>query len=392
MMTWKPVAITYSVVEAAMMAARLESAGIPARSHQEAGGSALGLTVGPFGEITILVPETMVEQALAMLEGMAMTQEELFTSDYFRLHELADGVYAAISRSETGGAGSNAGFVDLGNSVLVFDALMLPRAARDLLAAVDKLTGNPARILVNSHAHPDHIYGNGIFPAETLIVATPTTRENIVAHSAEYLKEDKKELPGFIAQLQKELKEASDDATRRAVTTRITLYSALLETIDEVAIRPPEMTFKGHVTFYGSERSVELVTYGRGHTDGDAFLYLPEERILFSGDLLFAKTHPYLPGSIPEAWRTTLDKLLALDIETIVPGHGDLAGLEDLRTERDYLEALEKLVRQVIAQGGTADDAARVAIPAEYAAWDGARRFPDSMRFLFERLSEGGQV
>jgi cyclase len=312
-----------------------------------------------------------------------------FESKYFRLEALADGVYAAISRNEEGGAGGNAGFVDLGGEVLVFDASMLPQAARDLLAAVDALVGKPVRILVNSHYHSDHTYGNGVFPASTLIVAAPATRQVLVEEGAEGIEADKAELPGFLDQLRKDLASAPDDAARQVIASRIILHESLIESIDEVVARPPDVTFEGRMTFHGSARSAQLITYGLGHTEGDVFLYLPDDRIVFTGDLLFAKSHPYLLDSAPEAWRGALNKMLTFDFETVVPGHGEVTGADDIRAQRDYLDAIEALVQKVIAGGGTADDAAGLAVPPEYAAWDGLRRFPDSTRFLFERLSEG---
>jgi glyoxylase-like metal-dependent hydrolase (beta-lactamase superfamily II) len=387
-MPWKSVVTTFNVVEATLIAAHLEDAGIPTRTRQEAGG-ALGLTVGPFGQVDVLVPDSMTGRALAIIESLeeTMTDADLFDSKYFRLYELDDGVYAAISRSEDGGGGGNAGFVDLGDDVLVFDAFLLPQAARDLLAAVDEMAGKPVRLLVNSHYHSDHIYGNGCFPTETLILSAPATREGIVENSAKEIEEDREDIPKFLTQLKKDLDSAPDDATRQATAARINLFTELLESIDEITIRPPDITFEGRVALHGSRRTAELIAFGVGHTDSDVILYLPGERIIFTGDLLFAKSHPYMLDSTPEVWRATLDALLNLKIKVVVPGHGEVSTTEDIRAERDYLGAVEELARQVIVDGGTADDAANTAIPEAYAQWDGARRFPDTMRFLFERLS-----
>src|SRR5215813_298192 len=107
-----------------------------------------------------------------------------FPSAHFRVHQLADGVFAAI-HAEGGLAQSNAGIIDLGDRVLVFDTFISPQAATDLRSAVAALLSRPIGAVINSHYHNDHIWGNQAFPGDVPIVATRKTREFITTLGAE---------------------------------------------------------------------------------------------------------------------------------------------------------------------------------------------------------------
>lgn len=310
-----------------------------------------------------------------------------FESQHFHLETLADGVYAAVANRDEGGEFVNAGVVDLGGSVLAFDSFFLPQAARDLLAAADYLIGKPVSVLVNSHTHSDHIMGNYLFPAETMIISTHNNRKWIIEDAADDLEWQKEHLPETMADLQKQLDEAQDDTARRRTGARLALYRRLRETINDIVVRPPEVTFDKRLVLHGSQRTAELLTFGRGHTGSDIVLYLPDDRVIFAGDLILVSTHPFMLDSQPDRWLTVLDKVEKLDFEVLVPGHGPLGTRADIAAMRTYFAALERLVEKVIADGGTADDAANVPVPSDYVQWGGGA-YPFNMRFLFERLSK----
>jgi glyoxylase-like metal-dependent hydrolase (beta-lactamase superfamily II) len=105
------------------------------------------------------------------------------TSPHFRIEKLADGVYAAIHK-DGGGAICNAGIVGLGDRTLVFDVFLTPQAARDLKVAAELLTRKPVTLVVNSHCHNDHIWGNQVFTAQADILSTVTTAE-MIAHEGQ---------------------------------------------------------------------------------------------------------------------------------------------------------------------------------------------------------------
>jgi glyoxylase-like metal-dependent hydrolase (beta-lactamase superfamily II) len=309
-----------------------------------------------------------------------------FESQHFRLRELADGVYAAIARREEGGENANAGIVDMGDWTLAFDSFLLPQAARDLLCAADRLIGKPVRVLVNSHMHSDHIQGNYVFPDQTAIVSTHRTRELIARDEPRNLAEAREHLAEWLEDMATERDAATDEAVRQRLAARYTLHHWLGEVIGEIVVRLPDLTFKDRLVLHGSRRSAELLCYGEGHTASDAFLYLPHEQIMFVGDAVVVRTHPYMLDSHPDEWRAVLGKVQALGVDIIAPGHGPVGTADDIAALLAYFDKLEGLAQGVIAAGGAAADAAGIAAPPEYQTWGGGA-FPLNMRFLVERLS-----
>src|SRR5262245_22948060 len=194
-----------------------------------------------------------------------------------RIERVAEGVYAAIAE-EGGVATGNAGFVDLGGETLVFDTHVSLYAGRALRGAAEE--HGPARTVVLSHWHGDHVYGAGAFDA--VVVATTRT-----------------------AELMRERTEARL-ATFKATPTEEyvgTPFEELVKTeLPKLEVRHPDETFPGERTFVGESRTVQAITYGGGHTLSDAFLWLGEERILFTADLVFAGRHPWAGDGDPEAW------------------------------------------------------------------------------------------
>jgi len=217
---------------------------------------------------------------------------------HFRLEQVADGAWAAIADSDL--AAGNAGLVDLGGETLVFDTSWTPAAARELAAR------GPVRWVVNSHWHGDHVRGNQVFE-EATIVSTRRTRELIATRDAERL-----------AGLRQELE---------------TIEDAVVEAVAEIEPRLPDEVFDEWRSF----GRAELVTYGGGHTESDAFLHLPHEGVLFAADLVLVRSHAWMGDGYPDAWPGILERMGELDFDVLVPGHGDVGGRADLEDFRAYL-------------------------------------------------------
>ena len=140
--------------------------------------------------------------------------------------------------------------------------------------------------------------------------------------------------------------------------------------------------------FYGARRTVELLTFGSGHTASDAFVVLPAERIAFMGDLAFFQCHPVLPAGNLQAWVTILERLTEFDLETFVPGHGPLGTKADIALQKQYIVALKELATRVIESGGAADQVAQQPVPSPFDVWSrGMPAFETNMRLLYQRLS-----
>lgn len=321
---------------------------------------------------------------------MSITRADLPTSQHFRLESLADGVYAAIA-AEGGGAVCNAGIVDLGEQTLVFDTFQTPQAARELRAAAEQLTGRAVTYVVNSHWHGDHVHGNMVFAPETIFIATGKTRELMQTRSVEELADDRKTLGSYLESLEQHIAQEQHEARRASLIAWLETnrdYAAVLPTLE---IRLPTLTFEERVVFHGSSRTVELLSYGGGHTQSDALLYLPEEHLAFLGDLLFVQCHPWLPGGDMEQWQRILQQVERLNIARAVPGHGPVGTLADAALLRQYISDLTHLGQEAARAGKSKDEFKRTPVPERYAGWRYRAFLRKNLSFLYQHLVEAAE-
>ncbi len=313
-----------------------------------------------------------------------MTRLDPPESPHFHIEKLADGVYGALA-TRTGAATSNAGIVDLGETTLVFDTFLTPKAGADLARAAEALTGRAASVVVNSHYHYDHIRGNQHFP-HAQIVATNTTYDLVLTKGAAALKDDRenaaKELELF------ETGKVTRDRDFDFIKARL---RETVESLEGLVIKPPTLTFGEELGIRGSGRTARLLTYGGGHSGSDAFLYLPRERIAFMGDLLLVGYHPWLADGNPEELVRILERAGQLDMARAVPGHGPLGTVRDLAVNRKYVQELTRLAKEAVRSGRTKEQAAQVPVTSEFDSWNSVRFFSSNMRFLHARVAEKEQ-
>ena len=310
-------------------------------------------------------------------------------SDHFQLELLADGVYAAIA-TEGGAAFSNAGIIDLGDRTVVFDTFLTLRAARDLMSVARALTGRWPSLVINSHWHLDHVCGNGAFNGAT-VIGTTATRAAIKSTVNERLRQRHANMPGEIATFTEQLNGTLEEHQRRRLENLIRVGQWLVETSAAGDGRPPELLFSDQLELCGSGRRVQVVE-AAGHTRSDTYLVLPDEGILFAGDLLSVQAHHWMGDGEPGHWRRSLDVLERLNADIIIPGHGPVGTAEDLRLMREYLGSLSQSAAHVVEHGGTAEDAAQQAIPDPFVHWRNAEVFTRNMRFLHGRLVPSSAV
>jgi glyoxylase-like metal-dependent hydrolase (beta-lactamase superfamily II) len=312
-------------------------------------------------------------------------------SEHFELHELAQGVYAAIA-SDGGGAFSNAGIIDLGDRTLIFDTFNTPQAAQDLRAAAEALTGRPASVVIISHIHSDHWMGNQVFAGHALLLTTRAICD-AMPEWAEGLREwlaDPSHYEAEIQQTRERLERETDPRWRASLELFLARAQHVRGAMPILDLTLPDVAFDGALSFHGPQRAAELRIAAPGHTDSDAYLLLPGDGIAFLGDLGFFASQPFMVYCDPQAWAAHLQAFEASDLETFVPGHGPVGTKTDLALQRQYLEALEGMVARVIAAGGSADDAIQAGLPAPFARWlhGGMARFEANVRSAYERLSE----
>lgn len=308
-------------------------------------------------------------------------------SKHFRLEKLAEGVYAAI-HINGGYAICNAGIINLGEKTLIFDPFITPEAALDLRTAAETLFDNPITYVVNSHFHNDHIRGNQVFVPGASIISTTTTREYIVKHEPESIADEKEYAPKRLAQLQAELQTEKDSVKRIELVMWVGYFEALATSNSELKTIIPDITIKDKLILYGKERTAELIEFEKGHTESDLILYLPKEKIVFMGDLLFIDNHPWIADGYPKNLITTLNNIRQMDAGTFIPGHGKVGSKDDIVTMIDYIEMIKLTALNLLNDGKSAEDINELQIPEAYEDWLLSNFYKMNVKFMYESLQE----
>jgi glyoxylase-like metal-dependent hydrolase (beta-lactamase superfamily II) len=256
--------------------------------------------------------------------------------------ELAEGVYAFTAEGDP-----NVGAVVGPESVLCIDARATPTAAREWLTALRERTDKPVEYLVLTHYHAVRVLGASAYEARH-VVAQANTRRWIEERGQQDWESEYRRFPRLF----------QDAGSIPGLTW-------------------PDVIFGDGLTLFLGEREVQLRYVGGGHTIGDAVVWLPQERVLFAGDLVEARAAPYMGDASVAAWHTgTLNAVEALGAEAVVPGRGPaLRGAEAGRAileTREYVKLIWETVRDVREADGTlrdAGEAARAALEPRFGDW-----------------------
>ncbi len=144
------------------------------------------------------------------------------------------------------------------------------------------------------------------------------------------------------------------------------------------------MTFDTAFVLHGSRWSAQILGFGGEHTLSDTFLYLPEDRIVFAGDLVFSRFGPYLADGNPEEPVENLERMRTLKIDTVIPGHRPAGAVREIETMHRYVSSLLRRAREIRRSGEAKSAATQLAIPDEFDAWKFSRFFPETMGCLFD--------
>ena len=200
----------------------------------------------------------------------------------------------------------------------------MPGGAWALRKELAEMTSKPIRYVVNSHYHFDHSHGNQIYGPEVDIIGHQFARDQMLAGKSQ--DSPAREffvggIPNTIKTLEERLKTAPDDKTRDTIQNQLDIQRNHLEGTNAVKPTPPNVTLTHNMTVYLGAREVRLLFLGRGHTAGDVVVYLPQERVIATGDLLVENTS-YMGDAFFTEWVDTIEALKKVEFDTVLPGHG----------------------------------------------------------------------
>jgi glyoxylase-like metal-dependent hydrolase (beta-lactamase superfamily II) len=226
-----------------------------------------------------------------------------------RIAEPGDGLIAFVHGDGSLGLANAVAIVD-GRTATVVDAMLLPRMAAGVREELARRGVRPELIL-NTHHHADHVGGNGAFP-DVRVAAHPVSA-GIVRRMAGRTHELGRIMPAFAGELA------------------------------DLELRPPEPTALDH----DLPRGARLLVFTAAHSPADLAVWLPDQRVLLAGDLCFNRVVPLAVQGLLSGWLAALDEVFALGPLTVVPGHGPVADMDDVRALRDYLASVLAAGRSV---------------------------------------------
>jgi phosphoglycerate dehydrogenase-like enzyme/glyoxylase-like metal-dependent hydrolase (beta-lactamase superfamily II) len=298
--------------------------------------------------------------AWVAVAGAARADEATARMKFNDVKEVAPGVffrYSAISPTDMSiFGGSNNIWIIFEDYVAVIDA-NFPKEAGDVIAAIRKTTDKPIRYVLDTHWHGDHSFGNCVFvkTGASIIAQTNCARVLRLDGAAEF-------------------KKAGQGPTGRKDLAANTFKAANVVFDDKLVLDD------------GTQR-VEFLFFGHAHTSGDAFAYLPKQKILCTGDACVNGAYNFMGHSDSASWIRVLEKAQQLDVRMVCPGHGPLAGKELLETQKRYFATLRQQVQQGIAGGQDVDDIIKHVDMPWYKEWTGVTPSPDNVKHVYAELT-----
>jgi cyclase len=282
--------------------------------------------------------------ALAMIIGLgalATLAAQGLPPSPLSVNLLKDGIYWT-----QGGSGGNTGFIVGKDGVIVFDAKTTPDSAKEMLAAIAKITPKPVTHVIISHSDGDHVNGLSGFPKGLTIIAQENCKKEMIAS-----------------------KDSKFPAPQDYLPTQ-TYDKKLAVTIDGV--------------------KVQLFHWVPAHTSGDTVMYLPDEKIAFGGDMVdltqFALMHAQKGGN-SEGWIETMKGIIALNADTYVSGHGGLETKAALQERLAAVEARRAKIAEMVAAGKSLDEVKATAGAVE-APHPGGPTFPSFTEVVYQELTK----
>ena len=286
------------------------------------------------------------------------------------LHETGNGIYAYL-QPDGGWGWSNAGLiVDDGSSLLVdtlFDAV-LTREMLDVMADAGGVTAEAIDTVVNTHANGDHTHGNGL-----------CTKAEVIASEA-----SAREMESFTPAMMQSFMDSAETLGEAGDYLK-DVFGPF--DFGSVAEKLPTKTFSDELRLNVGAKSVHLLEVGPAHTRGDVLVHVPEDRTIFTGDILFIEGTPLMWAGPVANWIRACDRIIGLDPEVIVPGHGPITDVAGVAQVKAYLQYIEGEARARFDAGLSVREAALDIALGDFDRWIDAERIAINVDTLYREFS-----
>lgn len=287
------------------------------------------------------------------------------------LHDLGQGSYAWLA-PDGGWGWSNAGLIVDGDQSLLVDTLFDVPLTQEMLDAMRDAEPSAARhidTVVNTHANGDHCHGNELVKDAQIIASTATAKEmNDLP-------------PSRLAEMQKTLG-GNDSPLGRYFDHCFGAFQ-----FEGIEHTPPTRTFDGELTLTVGDKRVELIEVGPAHTGGDVLVWVPEDKTIFTGDILFIDGTPLVWAGPVANWIEACRRIEAMDVETVVPGHGPITDRRGARAVAEYFEYVTAEARKRYDAGMSVMEACKDIALGDYSAWGESERIVVNVDRLYKEFT-----
>jgi cyclase len=257
--------------------------------------------------------------------------------------------------------GSNSVFLVTDAGVLVIDTRVHPRDGQDLLDRIRKVTDKPIKWVINSHFHGDHTYGNAVFK---------TAGATFVA--------------------QKETARIMQQVQPKEMARRVDLFKSRGYDPNEVKLILPDVTFDSEMTIRLGGREIRLLYLGSGQQAGDTFVLFPHARTLFTPGSFAKHSMPNMAFTTSvENWIKLLDQVAGMDVDSLLPAHGDVATRADVKELSSMLADEYATVKDAVGKGMSLEEAQRTLTFPQYKNWRNYGRLKGEIEALYELIQTG---
>lgn len=309
----------------------------------------------------------------------------------FTLKKLTQDVYALYGR------GGNVGFAVTSEGVVVIDD-QFEDLAPGIVEQIKSVTQQPIKFLINTHHHGDHTGGNAHFIKIATIIAHENVRKHMLAQPQEIMASAPGQIENLQARIAKLEKDDPQSGELAALRRQLENLKQSLERARQIKlaeIPAPNLTFDREVKLYLGGKEIHVFHVKRGHTDGDSIIYFPQDKVVHMGDLFFNQVIPFIDrdhGASTKEWIETIDAVLArIDPSSqVIPGHGQVTSVDDLRAFKQYFLDLRAAVKKAIDEGKSREQATREVKLEKYAQYAGyAQRFQQNVLVVYDELTKG---
>ena len=291
------------------------------------------------------------------------------------LHDLGNGSWAWL-QPDGGWGWSNAGLIESDGESLLVDTLFDLPLTREMLDAMRRATTAAASIgtLVNTHSNGDHTHGNELVEGAEIIASAKAAAEMELA------------TPERLAALMRMARE------QEGVLPEYLLDCFGKFDFEGIRHTKPTKTFEQQTKLRVGSKTIELIEVGPAHTAGDILVSVPEDKTVFTGDILFVEGTPLIWAGPVQNWIDACDRLLAMDVETIVPGHGPITDHRGPRAVKAYLEYVRDETKKRFDAGLGPLEAAQDIALADFDSWGDAERIAINVDSLYREFSGSDEV